>query len=76
MPCYRYAEILLIYTEVSAQVTVSTPDGVKKLTMVKEDIKNNFFIDVEDKGLLWPTPRIEFDLNKGLDPVKDQNPGY
>lgn len=131
MPCYRYAEILLICAEASAQAAGPTPDGVEKLNMVKrrayglnplqpslvdfkaEDyttktftdliiqerafefqlegkrwfdltrtgrakdvIKNNLFIDVADKALLWPIPRIEFDLNKGLDPVKDQNPGY
>ncbi len=35
MPCYRYAEILLIYTEASAQAAGPTPDVVEKLTMVK-----------------------------------------
>lgn len=131
MPCYRYAEVLLIYAEASAQAAGPTADGVEKLNMVhrraygfnplqpspvdfnaadyntktftdlviqerayefqlegkrwfdltrsgraKEVIKNNLFIDVADKALLWPIPRIEFDLNKGLDPAKDQNPGY
>ncbi len=131
-PCYRYAEVLLIYAEASAQAAGPTTDGVEKLNMVhrraygfdpskpssvdfkaadyttksftdlviqekayefqlegkrwfdlarssvraKEIIKRNLFINVADKALLWPIPRIEFDLNKGLDKTKDQNPGY
>ncbi len=43
---------------------------------VKEVMKNNINRDVADKHLLWPIPTIEFDLNKGLDRTKDQNPGY
>lgn len=43
---------------------------------VKEVMKENIGIDIADKDLLWPIPRIEFDLNKGLDKTKDQNPGY
>lgn len=29
-----------------------------------------------DKHVLWPIPVSEINYNKGLDPVKDQNPGY
>jgi starch-binding outer membrane protein, SusD/RagB family len=43
---------------------------------VKEVMKDNISRDVADKHLLWPIPAIEFDLNKGLDKSKDQNPGY
>ncbi|RPD42909.1 RagB/SusD family nutrient uptake outer membrane protein [Chitinophaga barathri] len=28
------------------------------------------------KHLLWPIPTIEYNYNKAIDPVKDQNPGY
>lgn len=131
LPVYRYAEVLLIYAEASAQAAGPTADGIEKLNMVhrraygydllqpspvdfkasdyttetftdlvvqergfefqlegkrwfdlkrsgrvKEVIKDHLSIDVADKALLWPIPRIEFDLNKGLDPAKDQNPGY
>ncbi len=131
MTCYRYADVLLIYAEASAQAAGPTADGVEKLNMVhrraygldplqpssvdfqlaayttetftdlvvqergyefqlegkrwfdlvrsgrvKEVMKNNIGREVADKHLLWPIPRIEFDLNKGLDPTKDQNPGY
>lgn len=43
---------------------------------VKEIMKNSIDREVADKHLLWPIPTIEFDLNKGLDQTKDQNPGY
>lgn len=131
LTCYRYADVLLIYAEASAQAAGPTADGVEKLNMVhrraygldplqpssvdfqlaayttttftdlvvqergyefqlegkrwfdlvrsgrvKEVMKNNIGRDVADKHLLWPIPRIEFALNKGLDPTKDQNPGY
>ncbi len=132
LPCYRYAEVLAIYAEASAQAAGPTSDGVEKLNMIhrraygldvnkpsavdfkasdytaktftdlviqekayefqleakrwfdlarnttraKEVIKKNLSIDIADKALLWPIPRIEFDLNKGLDRAKDQNPGY
>ena len=29
-----------------------------------------------EKALLWPIPISELNYNKGLDPTKDQNPGY
>ncbi|MFC5410468.1 RagB/SusD family nutrient uptake outer membrane protein [Larkinella bovis] len=32
--------------------------------------------NVVDKHLLWPIPVSEMNYNKGLDPAKDQNPGY
>jgi hypothetical protein len=131
LPCYRYADVLMIYAEASAQAGGPTADGVEKLNMVhrraygydpmapspvdfkasdyttstftdlvvqerayefqmegkrwfdlvrsgrvKQVMKNNIGRDVADKHLLWPIPRIEFDLNKALDPAKDQNPGY
>ena len=131
LPLYRYADVLMIYAEASAQATGPTADGVEKLNMVhrraygfdpllpsavdfkaadynavtftdlvvqerayetqmegkrwfdlvrsgrvKTIMKNNIGRDVADKHLLWPIPRIEFDLNKALDPAKDQNPGY
>ncbi|WP_346320130.1 RagB/SusD family nutrient uptake outer membrane protein [Chitinophaga sp. YIM B06452] len=31
---------------------------------------------VQQKHLLWPIPTIEYNYNKAIDPVKDQNPGY
>ncbi|WP_373514117.1 RagB/SusD family nutrient uptake outer membrane protein [Persicitalea sp.] len=43
---------------------------------IKEVMKASIDRDVADKHLLWPIPDIEFDLNKGLDRAKDQNPGY
>lgn len=43
---------------------------------VKEVMLENIDREVADKHLLWPIPQIEFDLNHGLDPSKDQNPGY
>lgn len=44
--------------------------------IVKETIKTVKNIDIADKHLLFPIPTTEFDYNEGLDPVKDQNPGY
>ncbi|HLL44490.1 MAG TPA: RagB/SusD family nutrient uptake outer membrane protein [Segetibacter sp.] len=132
LPLYRYADVLLIYAEASAQAAGPTPNSMEKLNMVhrraygydplqpspvdykladystkkaftdlviqergyetqlegkrwfdlvrsgtvKEVMKNNINRDVADKHLLWPIPTIEFDLNKGLDKTKDQNPGY
>lgn len=132
LPSYRYADVLLIYAEASAQAAGPTTNGMEKLNMVhrrafgydplqpspvdyklsdfsskkaftdlvigergyetqlegkrwfdlvrsgtvKEVMKNNINRDVADKHLLWPIPSIEFDLNKGLDRTKDQNPGY
>lgn len=132
LPCYRYADVLLIYAEASAQATAPSALAMERLNMVhrraygydpllpspadfnlsgyntktafanlviqergyetqfegkrwfdlvrsgtvKEIMKNNISRDVTDKHLLWPIPTIEFDLNKGLDRTKDQNPGY
>ncbi len=44
--------------------------------IVKETIKSVKNIDIVDKHLLFPIPTTEFDYNEGLDPTKDQNPGY
>jgi starch-binding outer membrane protein, SusD/RagB family len=131
LPAYRYADLLLIHAEASAQAAGPTADGLKSLNMVrrraygldpsvastidfaatgytaktftdliikergyefqfegkrwfdlvrsgriKEVMKSYIDRDVSDKHLLWPIPQIEFDLNKGLDKSKDQNPGY
>jgi hypothetical protein len=132
LPCYRFADALLIYSEASAQATAPSNLAMERLNMVhrraygydplvpspvdfklsdydtktaftnlviqergyetqfegkrwfdlarsgtvREVMKNNIGRDVADKHLLWPIPTIEFDLNKGLDRGKDQNPGY
>ena len=34
LPCYRYADVLLIYAEASAQAGSATADGMEKLNMV------------------------------------------
>mgnify|MGYP000885556980 CR=1 FL=1 len=47
-----------------------------RLGIAKEVIKDVKGIDVADKHFLFPIPTTEFDYNKMLDPVKDQNPGY
>ena len=132
LPCYRFADVLLIFAEATAQATAPSAPAMERLNMVrrraygydpltpsavdyklsdyssksaftnlviqergyetqlegkrwfdlvrsgtvKEVMKNNINRDVADKHLLWPIPTIEFDLNKGLDRTKDQNPGY
>lgn len=47
-----------------------------RLGIAKEVIKEVKGIDIQDKHFLFPIPTTEFDYNKGLDPTKDQNPGY
>ncbi|WP_085537705.1 RagB/SusD family nutrient uptake outer membrane protein [Massilibacteroides vaginae] len=47
-----------------------------RLGIAKEVIKKTKGIDIADKHFLFPIPTTEFDYNKGLDPIKDQNPGY
>ena len=49
---------------------------LKRLGTVKQVIKDIKGITVADKHLLWPIPTIEYNYNKAIDPVKDQNPGY
>lgn len=33
-------------------------------------------VTIANKAYLWPIPSSEFNYNRALDPVKDQNPGY
>ncbi|NLR60457.1 RagB/SusD family nutrient uptake outer membrane protein [Chitinophaga polysaccharea] len=49
---------------------------LKRLGIVKEVIKAVKGITVADKHLLWPIPTTEYNYNKAIDPIKDQNPGY
>ncbi|MET0393212.1 MAG: RagB/SusD family nutrient uptake outer membrane protein [Chitinophagaceae bacterium] len=49
---------------------------LKRLGTAKDVIKAVKNITVLDKHLLWPIPKIEYNYNKAIDPVKDQNPGY
>jgi hypothetical protein len=49
---------------------------LKRLGIAKETILAVKGITVADKHLLWPIPKIEYNYNKAIDPVKDQNPGY
>ncbi|WP_291911535.1 RagB/SusD family nutrient uptake outer membrane protein [Chitinophaga sp. CB10] len=49
---------------------------LKRLGIVKQVIKDMKNITVADKHLLWPIPTNEYNYNKAIDPVKDQNPGY
>lgn len=49
---------------------------LKRLGIVKEVILAAKGKTVADKHLLWPIPATEYNYNKGIDPVKDQNPGY
>ena len=63
------------------QAYESMQEGKRWLELVrwgiaKETIKDVKGIDIADKHLLFPIPTTEFDYNEGLDPVKDQNPGY
>ncbi len=44
--------------------------------IAKQVIKEVKGIDVQEKHLLFPIPAKEFNFNKGLDAVRDQNPGY
>ena len=34
------------------------------------------WITIAEKYFLWPIPVSELNINKALDPAKDQNPGY
>lgn len=49
---------------------------LKRLGIVKEAVQASKGVVMEDKHLLWPIPTIEFNYNKAIDPVADQNPGY
>ncbi|SEW53460.1 RagB/SusD family nutrient uptake outer membrane protein [Chitinophaga arvensicola] len=49
---------------------------LKRLGTAKQVIKDMKGITMADKQLLWPIPTIEYNYNKAIDPVKDQNPGY
>ncbi|QIP17925.1 RagB/SusD family nutrient uptake outer membrane protein [Spirosoma aureum] len=49
---------------------------LKRTGKVKEAILAATGKTVADKHLLWPIPVSEMNYNKGLDPTKDQNPGY
>jgi hypothetical protein len=43
---------------------------------LKQVIKDVHGIDVADKHLLWPIPNVEYNYNKAINPITDQNPGY
>jgi hypothetical protein len=49
---------------------------LKRMGTVKEVILAAKGKTVTDKHLLWPIPTTEYNYNKAIDPVKDQNPGY
>ncbi|CAL1516437.1 RagB/SusD family nutrient uptake outer membrane protein [Chitinophaga sp. MM2321] len=49
---------------------------LKRMGIAKDVIKAVKGITVADKHMLWPIPRIEYNYNKAIDPIKDQNPGY
>lgn len=49
---------------------------LKRMGTVKEAILAAKGKTVADKHLLWPIPATEYNYNKAIDPVKDQNPGY
>jgi len=49
---------------------------LKRTGKLKEVIKDVRGIDVADMHLLWPIPNSEYNYNKAIDEVKDQNPGY
>jgi len=49
---------------------------LKRTGKLKEAILAATGKTVADKHLLWPIPVSEMNYNKGLDPTKDQNPGY
>jgi starch-binding outer membrane protein, SusD/RagB family len=49
---------------------------LKRTGKLKEVIKDVKGIDVADKHLLWPIPNSEYNYNKAIDEVNDQNPGY
>ncbi len=49
---------------------------LKRTGEVKQRIKAATGKDVADKHLLFPIPPSEYNFNKAIDPIKDQNPGY
>ncbi|TAL72139.1 MAG: RagB/SusD family nutrient uptake outer membrane protein [Bacteroidetes bacterium] len=49
---------------------------LKRTGKLKEAVKYARGVDVVDAALLWPIPSVEYNYNKAIDPVKDQNPGY
>lgn len=49
---------------------------LKRMGIAKDVIKAVKGKTVADKHMLWPIPTGEYNYNKAIDPVKDQNPGY
>lgn len=49
---------------------------LKRTGKATEIIKRYKGKDIAEKTYQWPIPVKEFNYNKALDPVKDQNPGY
>ncbi|SIS72685.1 Starch-binding associating with outer membrane [Filimonas lacunae] len=49
---------------------------LKRLDLVQSTILAYKGKTVAVKHLLWPIPKTEYNYNKAIDPVKDQNPGY
>lgn len=49
---------------------------LKRLGIVKEQIKEMKGIDIDSTCLLFPIHENEYNVNHAIDPAKDQNPGY
>lgn len=49
---------------------------LKRLGIAEETIQAAKGMAMTPRHLLWPIPTIEYNYNKAIDPVKDQNPGY
>ncbi|SDM49469.1 RagB/SusD family nutrient uptake outer membrane protein [Kriegella aquimaris] len=49
---------------------------LKRTGRLKSTIKDVKGIDFADKQFLWPIPNTEYEYNKAIDEVADQNPGY
>lgn len=49
---------------------------LKRLGIVKEQIKEAKGIDIDSTCLLFPIHEDEYNVNLAIDPKKDQNPGY
>ncbi len=49
---------------------------LKRLGLAQSTIQAVKGITIAQKHLLWPIPKTEYNYNKAIDPVKDQNPGY
>ena len=49
---------------------------LKRTGKLEEAIMENRGISIAKSVFLWPVPTDEFNFNKALNPVKDQNPGY